>query len=290
MNLAQVLSNPDTPTILQNVSVGSIATAILIFVAAWLLIRWSASGLESLSRRSLRGRLLFKQVEPIVRILVWFVAAYLALLILAPSRETFLALIASIGLAVGLGAQDLVRNVIGGLVVIVDRPYQLGDRVRIGDAYGEVDHIGLRSTKLTTPDDTRVTIPNSAVMSGMVFNANSGVPDCQTVTDIVVPHGIDPELAISVGFEAAYSSPFLLLDKPVVALILDRFDREPYCILRVKAYVYDHRAEPRMQSDITARVKNELIGMGVIRREGPERQRVGLGPTADEERLNPPVA
>jgi hypothetical protein len=54
----------------------------------------------------------------------------------------------------------------------------------------------------------------------------------------------------------------------VVALILDRFDREPYCILRVKAYVYDHRAEPRMQSDITARVKNELIGMGTIRRGG----------------------
>ena len=284
MNLTQILSPPNVPTVLDNVTLGSVLSAILIFVFAWLLIHWSAKGLESLSRRSIRGRLLFKQIEPIVRMLIWFMAAYLALRMLAPSRETFFALIASIGLAVGLGAQDLVRNLIGGLVVLVDRPYQLGDRVRIGDAYGEVDHIGLRSTKLTTPDDTRVTIPNSAVMSGMVFNANSGVPDCQVVTDIIVPHGIDPEMAIDLGYEAAYSSPFLLLDKPVVALILDRFDREPYCILRVKAYVYDHRAEPRMQSDITGRVKNELIGMGALHSVGPERRRGELG---EGERLNP---
>jgi small-conductance mechanosensitive channel len=285
MNLAQVLTDTAKPTLLDNVSIGSVLTALLIFAAAWVLIRWNAHVIEVMSRRSLRGRLLFKQAEPIVRMVIWFAAAYLALLVLAPSRETFLALIASIGLAVGLGAQDLVRNVIGGLVVLVDRPYQLGDRVRIGDAYGEIDHIGLRSTKLTTPDDTRVTIPNSAVMSGMVFNANSGVPDCQVVTDIVVPHGIDPEVALGVGYEAAYGSPYLLLDKPVVALLLDRFDREPYCILRVKAYVYDHRAEPKMQSDITARVKNELLGMGTLRREGPGRQ----WSTTVAQDLNPPV-
>ena len=179
-----------------------------------------------------------------------------------------MALIASIGLAVGLGAQDLVKNIIGGLVVLIDRPYQLGDRVRIGAAYGEIDHIGLRSTKLTTPDDTRVTIPNSEVLTGTVFNANSGVPDCQVVTDIIVPHNIDPGLAINLGYEAAYTSPFLLLDKPVVVLLLDRFDRAPYSILRVKAYVYDHRSEPRMQSDITIRVKSELLRIGVLQAIG----------------------
>ena len=46
-----------------------------------------------------------------------------------------------------------------GLAILIGRPYQIGDRVKVGDAYGEIDHIGLWSTKLTTPDDTRVTIP-----------------------------------------------------------------------------------------------------------------------------------
>jgi small-conductance mechanosensitive channel len=252
---------------LENVTFRSVAVAILVFAASWLTIRWSTRMFEYLAAQSARGRFFFKRAEPLVRMLVWFYATYLALVFLSPSRETFIALIASIGLAVGLGAQDLIKNIIGGIVVLIDRPFQLGDRVSIGDAYGEIDHIGLRSTKLTTPDDTRVTIPNSEILSGKVYNANSGVPDCQVVTDVIVPHNIDPDLAISLGYEAAYSSPFLLLDKPVVVLILDRFSENPYCILRVKAYVYDHRSEPRMQSDITARIKSELLRLGILQKQ-----------------------
>jgi small-conductance mechanosensitive channel len=266
--VALMLLQQDVPMLMENVTIGSLLIAIAIFVGAWIAIRWSTQTFEYFSLRSARGRFVFKRAEPVVRMLIWFYASYLVLLFLAPSRETFLALIASIGLAVGLGAQDLVKSIIGGIVVLVDRPYQLGDRVSIGDAYGEIDHIGLRSTKLTTPDDTRVTIPNSEVLTEKVYNANSGVPDCQVVTDVIVPHNADPDMVIRLGYEAAYSSPFLLLDKPVVVLILDRFDREAYCILRVKAYVYDHRSEPRMQSDITARVKSELLGMGVLKPAG----------------------
>jgi small-conductance mechanosensitive channel len=268
MTVAVLMLQQNVPTLLENVSIGSILISIAIFIAAWLLIRWSSRTIDYLSNRSARGRFVFKRLEPMVRMLVWFYATFLALRFLAPSPETFIALLASIGLAIGLGAQDLVKNIIGGLVVLIDRPYQLGDRVKIGDAYGETDHIGLRSTKLTTPDDTRVTIPNSEVLTGMVFNANSGVPDCQVVTDVIVPHNIDPEKAVHLGYEAAYTSPFLLLDKPVVVLILDRFDRAPYCVLRVKGYVYDHRSEPRMQSDITARVKSELLCMGILESVG----------------------
>ena len=165
MQLAAILLQQNVPTLLENVSVGSILLAVVIFFGAWFLIRWSSRTFDYFSTRSARGRFVFKRAEPIVRMLVWFYATFLALDILAPSRETFLALIASIGLAIGLGAQDLVKNIIGGLVVLIDRPYQLGDRVKIGDAYGEIDHIGLRSTKLTTPDDTRVTIPNSEVLT-----------------------------------------------------------------------------------------------------------------------------
>jgi small-conductance mechanosensitive channel len=268
MHIATLFLQQSVPTLLENVSVGSILIAIAVFVGAWLIIRWSSRTFDYFSNRSARGRFLFKRAEPIVRMVVWFYATFLALGTLAPSRETFLALIASIGLAIGLGAQDLVKNIIGGMVVLIDRPYQLGDRVKIGDAYGEIDHIGLRSTKLTTPDDTRVTIPNSDVLTGMVFNANSGVPDCQVVTDVIVPHNMDPGVAINLGYEAAYTSPFLLLDKPVLVLLLDRFDKSPYSILRVKAYVYDHRSEPRMQSDITMRVKSELIRTGILQPVG----------------------
>src|SRR5262245_31519694 len=159
------------PSILKQFTFQRIGASLLTILTAWILIRWSSRALDTMSRRSTRARFVIKWIEPILRIGIWFLALLICVNLLAPSRETFLAGIASLGIALGLGAQDLVKNLIGGLVVLGDRPYQLGDRVKIGDAYGEIDHIGLRSTKLTTPDDTRVTIPNAQVLSDRIFNA-----------------------------------------------------------------------------------------------------------------------
>lgn len=250
------------PTFLQQISWMRFFQALAVLAVTWLLIRWISGFLEYLSGRVPRARFFFKRLEPVLRITLWFFAILLLFGLLAPSRETFLAGIASLGLALGLGAQDLIKNVIGGLVILADRPYQLGDRVRIGEAYGEIDHIGLRSTKLTTPDDTRVTIPNLEILSRQVFNANSGVLDCQVVTDLYLPPDVDPAEAVRIGLEAAYSSPYLLSRKPVVVNFLDRFSEAPFVVVRVKAYVFDHRYENRMMSDITMRAKAEFIRRG----------------------------
>lgn len=246
------------------ITLGRVAQILLLALVAWIVIRWLSRLFRLLGDKIPRSRFLMKLLEPAARIGIWFATIFLSIRILAPSQEAFLASIASLGLAVGLGAQDLVKNVIGGLVVLVDRPYQLGDRVRIGDAYGEIDHVGLRSTKLTTPEDTRVTIPNLDILTQQVHNANSGVPDCQVVTDLYLPPGTDPETAIEVGYEAAACSPYLLAEKPIVALVAQGFDQQPYLRLRVKAYVYDHRYEPRMMSDVTSRAAREFLRLGLL--------------------------
>lgn len=243
---------------------GRIASAALVLLGAWVFIRYLTRLLNAIAARGPRARFLAKWIEPILRITLWLLALFVSLQLLAPSRETFLAVIGSAAIAIGLGAQDLVKNLIGGLVILVDRPYQLGDRVRIGDAYGEIDHIGLRSTKLTTPDDTRVTIPNADILTSKAFNANSGVPDCQVVTDLFLPVGSDVGEALRIGYEAAFTSPYVYLAKPVAVLVADEFQRRPYLRVRVKAYVYDHRFEPNMQSDITARALAEFQRRGML--------------------------
>ncbi|MBX7222811.1 MAG: mechanosensitive ion channel family protein [Blastocatellia bacterium] len=246
----------------------NIVLAILVVVVTALAVYLSDRLLEGLAKKAPRARFYFKLLAPVLRFTSWTVGFVIVMTIFSPSRDTLLALMASVGIALGLGAQDLVKNIIGGLVILADRPYQLGDRVKIGDAYGEIDHIGLRSTKLTTADDTRVTIPNSEILSGKAWNANSGVPDCQVVTDLFVPHDVNPTEAVEIGYEAAYSSPFLLLAKPVVVLLQDRFQDGPFMLVRIKAYVFDHRFEPRLQSDITIRAKAEFLRRGMLLRWG----------------------
>lgn len=267
MPVALLLQNlPEVPemTISEFVSVPRIAGVALVLAATWLVIRYLTKALDFLGSRSSRARFVVRWVQPLARIVLWFGALLFCGYLMAPSTEVFWAGIGSAAIAIGLGAQDLIKNLLGGLVVLADRPFQLGDRVKIGDAYGEIDHIGLHSVRLTTPDDTRVTIPNSQVVSTLVFNANSGVPDCQVVTDLYLPAATDPDLVARIGYEAAHTCPYLLTRKPVVVLVSDVLNRRPYLRLRIKAYVYDHRYEPRMQSDITARAKAEFLRLGLL--------------------------
>ncbi len=251
--------------VLQQFTPGRLFSVLLVLAGAWLLIRYTARLLDALGKRGPRARFLMKWLEPVLRITLWFAAIFLSFDLLAPSQEAFLAAIGSLAIAIGLGAQDLIRNLVGGLVILADRPYQLGDRVRMGDAYGEIDHIGLRSTKLTTPEDTRVTIPNANILGAAAFNANSGVPDCQVVTELYLPIDSDAAQALRIGYEAAYTSPYTYLTKPVVVLLNDGYQNGPFLRVRVKAYVYDHRFEPQFMSDITARAKAEFLRRGMLR-------------------------
>lgn len=265
--LLQIRSTGD---VLNRVSATGLLESVAIIAVAYVLVRITNSFLERLGNRAPRSRFFFKMVASIIRFSIWIVAIGLVLSLLTPSKETFLAVVASIGLALGLGAQDLVKSVIGGLVILADRPYQLGDRVKIGDAYGEIDHIGLRSTKMMTFDDTHVTIPNSAILDDMAWNSNSGVPHQQSVTDLFLPHDTNPAIAREIAYEAVYSSPYLMLEKPVTILLQDRWEEGPFLQVRVRAYVYDHRYEQKFQSDVTLRAKEAFFSRGMGWKESVE--------------------
>ena len=258
-----------TRNIFQYFTIGRVASVATILIVTWLIIRYATRLLDLLSRRGPRIRFLAKAVEPILRIVLWFVAMLISFHLLAPTRETFFAAVGSAAIAIGLGAQDLIKNLIGGLVILGDRPYQVGDLVQIGDAFGEIVHIGLRSTKLYTFGDTMVTIPNADILSNEVFDSNSGVPHCQVETVLYLPPDTDPDEAIRIGSEAAYTCPYLYSAKPVIVLIKDKLERRPYQELQIKAYVCDHRLLLQMQSDITARAKEEFLRRGILKGWSP---------------------
>lgn len=74
------------------------------------------------------------------------------------------------GLAVALAAKDTIENLFGSITVLVDRPFKVGDLINIEGATGSVEEIGLRSTRLRTPENSLLTIPNSKLISVMVDN------------------------------------------------------------------------------------------------------------------------
>lgn len=241
-----------------------IATLILLVLVHWFtrLIEWI---LELLGERSTRNRLLYKRLVPITRVFIWAMAAwFIAAVIFDLTGGDLVAAGAAIGVAIGLAAQDVVKNVFGGLVILFDQPFQVGDKIEIGGTYGEVVSIGLRSTRVVTPDDSLVTLPNARVVDGAVSNANAGQLDLQAVVDLYLPGWIDEGRAKRIAYEAAATSKYVFLNKPIVVLVLDEYRDTFITHLKVKAYVSDIRHEFLLKSDVTERARAEFRRQGLI--------------------------
>ena len=239
--------------------------SLVIIVVFHFLIRALAWILETLAERSVRRRLTFKWLIPITRMALWGIAAYLILrTVFRVDAQGLLAASAALGLALGIAAQDLLKNVFGGLIVVFDQPFQVGDKISVGGTYGEVVSIGLRSTRIVTADDNLVTVPNSQVVEEQVANANAGQLNCQVVTDLYLPGRVDERKAREIAFEAAVTSQYVFLNKPIVVLVADEFRSIFLTRVRVKAYVLDPRFEFLMQSDITERARDGFRAAGLM--------------------------
>jgi small-conductance mechanosensitive channel len=240
--------------------------SVIVIILFNVLIRGSVWLLDALAERQPRRRLLYKRLVPIIRIVLWIFAAYLIVrVIFRVDAQGLVAAAAAIGVAVGFAAQDLLKNLFGGLILVFDQPFQVGDKIRVGETYGEVKSIGLRSTRIVTPDDNLVSVPNAQVVDQQVANANAGELNCQVVTDLYLPGWADEETAKRIAFDAATSSKYVFLNKPIVVLVSDVFKETFLTRVRVKAYVLDPRFEFLFQSDITERARAGFREAGLLR-------------------------
>src|SRR5690554_2150816 len=260
---------PETPNeVLQILSFGKIFWALVLLVVAYLFIRLLVRILEAFAEKSAQVRITIKSVVPVVRIVLWtlFLVAIIKG-VFNPPLETLLALGASVAIAVGLAAQDLLKNVFGGIMLLFDRPFQVGDKIEIGSHYGEVLEIGLRATRLVTPDDSVVSVPNMELMNAAVSNANMGELNCQVVAEIILPLDVDTQKVRKIATEAAQVSKFIYLNKPIVVLFFNEMHQRSYLKMRLKAYVMDIRYEFQFKSDMTEIVVRELLAQKLISKE-----------------------
>ena len=245
------------------ISLENILTAIVILFMIWLTTRINNWSMKYLVSRFNRHRLKILRIQPIINVLLWIIGlSSLIFTLFHPSQEALMAMMGSSALALGFAAQDIVKNIFGGLLILFDRPFQIGDRVNIDSSYGEVMNIGLRNTQINTLDDSIVTVPNAKIISDNVSNANSGALDCMVVVDLWLPIDINVETVRKIAFEAAITSRYLNIDKPVVILFFDHFDNKPATNVKIKAYVLDARYEKGFAGDVTEAAKKALKTAG----------------------------
>lgn len=239
---------------------GRIFQSILIFVLFMYLIRSITWILDKLAERSATRRLLFKRIAPISKILLWIFAIYIIIVyIFNVTGNALLSAGTAAGVALAFAGQDVLKNIFGGLIIIADEPFQVGDKISIGATYGEVISIGLRSTRIVTSDDNLVSVPNSQVVESQVANANAGELHCQVVVELFLPGWVDVTKAKSIAYSAAATSKYVYLDKPIVVIVQDDFKEMSLLRLSVKAYVFDCLNELSFKSEVTESAKMEFL-------------------------------
>lgn len=255
------------PSISEIVSFGKIFWAIIFLIAGYFIIRFIGSILATVAEKSTTYRITIKGIIPVFNILAWvFVLFVIIAGIFQPPIQTVVAVTASVGIAVGFAAQDVLKNIFGGIMILFDRPFKVGDKIEIGKYYGEVVEIGLRCTRVITPDDSLVSVPNSEIMNQSVSNSNSGEANCQVVAEIYLPIHVDTELVRKIAIEAAQVSRFVYLNKPIAVLFFNEIkDRKSYLKMRLKAYVSDIRNEFAFKSNMTEIVMRELLKRDIIK-------------------------
>jgi MscS family membrane protein len=205
-------------------------------------------------------------LELIVKYLIWFVALLLILKgVFNLDITPFLAGAGIAGLAVALAAQDIISNFFGGAIITIDKPFTVGDRIKV-DAYtGDVVSIGPRSTRIRTLDNQIATIPNNKITTNIILN--SAEPDVRLRITIPVPvaYGSDLEKVRRVLGEilddAIKSTEYMLDDPAPKVFFLELGDSALKFVIYVWAKKYNLPDEVRdtINSAIVARFAAEGI-------------------------------
>ncbi len=244
-----------TESLLKFVRVGGIPTALLLLLVTVFLGRVVQGFIATLGARFTGRRLLIHQLGTFARFLILIGGIMAsALAVFRISNEMLLALAGTCAVAVGFAFKDLTSSIVAGVTILIDRPFQVGDRVTFGGYYGEISSIGLRSVRMVTLDDTLITIPNNKFLTDVVASGNAGALDMLVQIDFYI--GIDQDLsrAKKIVRDAATSSRYAYLKKPWGIGISQVVHQGYYAIrLRAKVYVLDVQYEKALETDVTER-------------------------------------
>jgi potassium-dependent mechanosensitive channel len=203
-----------------NVSLGGVLSFAAMIVAALWLARTTRLLLdeEILPRLSLPRGVpnAISATANYVVLLVGFLIAISA----AGFDLSDLALVAgALGVGIGFGLQNVVNNFISGLILIFERPIQIGDLIELGTTIGEVKHIGIRSSRIRTFEGAEVIVPNAQLIAERVVNWTFTDQQRRIELPVGVAYGTNPQQVIDLLIAVARANPDVLHYPPPVALL-----------------------------------------------------------------------
>jgi len=169
------------------------------------------------SRRVLR-QFLLKDVEDapryvllrLTQYLIWIIGIAVALELLNVDLTALTVVAGALGIGIGFGLQNVVNNLVSGIVLLLEQPIRFKDRVTVENIEGQVESINFRSTTILTNDNISIIVPNSEFINQTVINWSHGDPRVRIHVGVGVAYGSDVEAVSQTLVDVARSTKGVL--------------------------------------------------------------------------------
>ena len=185
----------------------------------------------------------------------------IVLKVLGVKGEQIALVTSALAVGIGFGLQSIIRNLVSGIILLIERPVRVGDMITVGDRSGKVDKITIRATRVITWDGIGVVIPNEQLIEGTLVNASIGQPRLRNDIQVGVAYGSDVKQVKELLLEAAKEHG-LVLKRPAPEVFFMGFgDSSLDFLLRFWTAMGVHRL--RVCSDLRASIDATLARHGI---------------------------
>lgn len=236
-----------------------------LFLLSILIISLVVRGITSLSawvsKKFPSNRMVLFEWVPVINFLFYFIGLLTSFyIIFQPDRKFLIAFIISSFFAIGFAIKDVITSVIAGIILLLDKPFQVGDRVTFQEHYGEILRIGLRSVKLLTLDESIVTIPNNRFLNDSVCSNNAG--DLGMMTTVNVHASLEADLykIKEILQTEAEKSQYVDTEKKIIIIGKEILaaNSSVSLMMTVRCTIKDARLEKAFQTDFLLSVNKQF--------------------------------
>ena len=164
----------------------------------------------------------------------------------------------ALGVGIGLGLQNIVYNLVSGLVLIFEKPMEIGDYVEVSDKKGRVQNIGIRSSTLRTAEGSEVIVPNGDFLSSHMVNWTRGNDNRRSELCITIEPASELENAKKLILEELKGSTFVIHERPVEILLSNLTEKS--VTLTVYVWINSIYKEQEFKSEVLASIHRSLAG------------------------------
>ena len=220
--MRDLLSFPIIDTASMQVTLG----AVIYLIVSVVLLFWVAIRLQRWMEKTLLGRTpMDAGARHAVATLTRYVFLAVGVLVIVQTAgvdlTTFNVLAGAIGIGLGLGLQNVVSNLFAGLLIMLERPIKIGDRIEVDGIEGDVTEIGARSTTVITNDNIAIIVPNSKFVTEKVINWKYNDSNVRFRVPVGVAYGSDARKVEALLIEIARAEPAVLEDPAPVARLME---------------------------------------------------------------------